>query len=161
MIRYVKGDLLASNQPVIAHGCNTHGVMGSGIAWQIRQKWPNVYEVYRLRHQVMGLELGTILPVRTVDGRTVVNCMTQNNFGRTGEQFVDYDAIERCMAAIDAQAKVWDAAEIGLPFIGAGLGGGDWNIIEKIIVRNARNWIPVVYSLDGRLPDGSLIEVRQ
>lgn len=121
--------------------------MGSGIARQIRDRYNNVYEVYRLKHQVMGLELGTILPVRTLDGRLVINCMTQENFGRTGEVFVDYGAIDRCMAAINDHAKDWNVTEIGLPKIGAGLGGGDWARIEDIIVRNARNWIPVVYIL--------------
>lgn len=146
MIRYVKGDLLASNMSVIAHGCNCHGVMGAGIARQIRERWPNVYEVYRLRHQVMGLELGTILPVRTLDGRLVVNCMTQKDLGSDG-QYVDYDAIERCMAAMDANAQAWGVAEIGMPKIGAGLGGGDWDRIEDIIVRSAKNFMPVVYTL--------------
>ena len=147
MIRYVQGDLLASNLEVIAHGCNCRGVMGSGIARQIRAKWPNVYEVYKLKHQVMGLELGTILPIRTLDGRLVVNCMTQQSFGGDGQQYMDYDAIERCIAAMDHQVRDWGAAEIGMPKIGAGLGGGDWDRIEDIIVRNAKNFIPVVYTL--------------
>jgi O-acetyl-ADP-ribose deacetylase (regulator of RNase III) len=147
MIRYVQGDLLASNLEVIAHGCNCHGVMGSGIAAQIRDKWPNVYEVYKLKHRTMGLELGTILPVRTLDGRLVINCMTQDNFGRSGDRFVSYDAVESCMAQMNAAAPSWGVAEIGMPKIGAGLGGGDWETIEEIIVRNAKTFIPVVYIL--------------
>lgn len=147
MIRYVQGDLLASNLKIIAHGCNCHGVMGSGIAAQIRSRWPNVYEVYRLKHRTMGLELGTILPVRTLDGRMVVNCMTQQDFGGDGRVYVDYGAMESCIAAMDAHARDWDATEIGLPKIGAGLAGGDWDRIEDIIVRNAKNFLPVVYTL--------------
>lgn len=147
MIRYVKGDLLKSNLKVILHGCNCQGVMGSGIAAQIRNRWPNVYEVYRLKYETMGLELGTIIPVRTLDGRMVVNCMTQDNFGRTGEQFVDYDAIDKCMASVNDSAPNWDVVEIGMPMIGAGLGGGDWAVIEDIIVRNAKNFLPIVYTL--------------
>lgn len=148
MIKYVTGDLLASNLKVIAHGCNCHGLMGSGIARQIRSKWPNVYEVYRLKYQVMGLELGTILPVRTLDGRMVVNCMTQYDCGNDGRQYVDYDAIESCIAAINNHVEAWDVTEVGFPKIGAGLAGGDWDRIEDIIVRNAKNFLPVVYTLD-------------
>lgn len=148
MIRYVKGDLLDSNMRVIAHGCNCRGVMGSGIAKQIRARYNNVYEVYRLKHSVMGLDLGSILPVRTLDGRTVVNCMTQMGYGDSGIQHVDYDAIDKCMAAINNQVESWEVTEVGMPRIGAGLGGGDWTMIESIIVRNAKNFIPVVYTID-------------
>lgn len=160
MIKYVTGDLLTSNLQVIAHGCNCHGLMGSGIAKQIRATWPNVYEVYRLKYQVMGLELGTILPVRTLDGRMVVNCMTQYDCGHDGKLYVDYDAIESCIAAINNHVEAWEVTEVGFPFIGAGLGNGQWDKIENIIVRNARNFIPVVYSLNGRFPDGSLIDSK-
>lgn len=148
MIRYVQGDLLASNLQVIAHGCNCQGVMGSGIARQIKEKYPNVYEVYKLKHQVMGLELGTILPVRTLDNRLVINCMTQSNYGRNNQVYVDYNAVESCIAAINHNVSNWEVSEVGFPKIGAGLGGGDWNKIEDIIVRNAKNFIPVVYYLD-------------
>lgn len=148
MIRYVQGDLLASNLKVIAHGCNCHGVFGAGIALQIKNKWPNVYEVYRLKYQVLGLELGTILPVRTLDDRIVVNCMTQQDFGNTARVYVDYSAVESCIAAINDHVDAWGVSEVGLPKIGAGLANGNWNRIEDIIVRNAKNFIPVVYTLE-------------
>lgn len=146
-ITYRKGDLLASNLKVIAHGCNCQGKFGSGIALQIRNTYPNVYEVYRLKYQVLGLELGTILPVRTLDDRIVVNCMTQYDYGKDGTLYIDYNAVDRCMAAINSNVEAWGVTEIGMPKIGAGLGGGDWNRIEDIIVRNAKNFIPVVYTL--------------
>lgn len=132
---------------VIAHGCNCRGVMGGGIARQIREKWPNVYETYRLQYEVMGLELGTILPVQTPDGHVIINCMTQKDFG-TDKVQVDYDAVRRCIAAMDAGVSNWGVTEIGLPMIGAGLAGGDWPTIEKIIEETAKNFIPVVYILE-------------
>lgn len=147
MIRYVTGNLLDSNMQAIAHGCNCQGVMGAGIAKQIRDRWPNVYEIYRLKHDKMGLELGSILPVRTLDDRLVINCMTQSGYGSSNQQHVDYDAIASCMAAMNDRAETWGVTEIGMPRIGAGLGGGDWERIEDIIVRSARSFIPVVYTL--------------
>ena len=147
MIRYIQGDLLASNLKVIAHGCNCRGAFGAGIARQIRITYPNVYEVYNLKHRVLGLELGSILPVRTLDGRIVVNCMTQQDCGNDGRVYLDYDALDRCMAAINDHVENWGETEVGMPKIGAGLAGGDWDRIEQIIIRNAKNFIPVVYIL--------------
>lgn len=147
MIKYVEGDLLASDIKVIAHGCNCLGAMGSGIAKQIRAKWPNVYEVYNLKYRVMGLELGTILPVQTLDNRIIVNCMTQQFCGNDGALYVDYDAIANCISAINNNVDSWEVTEVGFPKIGAGLAGGDWNIIESIIIKNAKNFLPIVYTL--------------
>jgi O-acetyl-ADP-ribose deacetylase (regulator of RNase III) len=147
MIQYVKGDLLGATQKVIAHGCNAQGVMGSGVAKSIREKWPNVYEVYNLKHRVFGLQLGDIIPVATLDGKTVVNCITQEFYGRDGKRYVDYDAIRTCMEKINNRAESWEVAEVAIPMLGAGLGGGEWDIIEDIIEKSAKNFIPVVYSL--------------
>jgi O-acetyl-ADP-ribose deacetylase (regulator of RNase III) len=145
MISYVNGDLLGATQKVLVHGCNNHGVMGSGVARQIRARWPNVYEVYALKHKVFGLELGDIIPVGTLDGKIVVNAVTQDGFGRDGHRYVDYNAIETCFRKINDRVDVWEVAEVAMPRIGAGLGGGDWSIIEKIIVSTAKNYRPVVY----------------
>jgi len=148
MIKYVTGDLLGATQKVIIHGCNAQGVMGSGVARQIRARWPNVYEVYHLKHKVFGLDLGDIIPVATLDGKIIVNCITQDGFGRSGNRYVNYDAIARCMEQLNDRISNWEVSEIAMPRIGAGLGGGDWNIIEQIILIHARNFIPVVYDFD-------------
>jgi len=148
MINYVTGDLLGAAQRVIIHGCNAQGVMGSGVARQIRQRWPNVYELYALRHRVFGLELGEIVPVGTPDGKVVVNCITQDSFGRDGNRYVDYDAIAACMERVNACAGQWGATEIAMPRIGAGLGGGDWTVIEAIITRHAKDFQAVVYDFE-------------
>jgi O-acetyl-ADP-ribose deacetylase (regulator of RNase III) len=145
MIRYIKGDLLTSDLKIIAHGCNTHGIMGSGIALQIRERWPNVYQAYRQLYQEQGLQLGTIQPVATPDSRIVVNCMTQPAFGRDGGRYADYDAIAQCVHALNQVAMDHGVSEIGLPKIGAGLGGGDWTVIEGLIERNSKNFLPIVY----------------
>lgn len=59
---------------------------------------------------------------------------TQYHYGRNhsdGVQTpVDYDAITMCMRKIN---HIFKGKHIGLPKIGAGLAGGDWNIIENII----------------------------
>lgn len=147
MIRYVQGDLLGATQKVIVHGCNNKGVMGSGVAKQIRDRWPNVYEVYALKHKVFGLDLGDIIPVATLDGHVVVNAVTQDGFGRDGRQYASYAGIERCFSIINDRVDSWEVTEVAMPRIGAGLGGGDWSVIEEIINRTAKSYTPVVYDL--------------
>jgi O-acetyl-ADP-ribose deacetylase (regulator of RNase III) len=57
--------------------------------------------------------------------------MTQEHYGRTGQKYVDYDAVQTCFQRLRRIMKEGDS--VAIPKIGAGLGGGDWKIIEKII----------------------------
>ena len=40
-----------------------------------------------------------------------------------------------------------DTLHIAMPLIGAGLGGGDWNVISEIIEEESLKFQPVVYEL--------------
>ena len=140
-ITYIKGDLLETDAPVIAHGCNCQGVMGSGVALQIKEKYPEVYNYYKGIHERRGLELGEVQFVEHLNGKTVVNAMTQKYYGRDRTTvYVDYRAIRTCMKRIanynyDAtigHRSVGDM-RIAMPKIGSDRGGGDWGIIESII----------------------------
>jgi O-acetyl-ADP-ribose deacetylase (regulator of RNase III) len=146
-MRYVKGDLLNGQHKVIVQGCNCLGAFGAGLALQIKKKYPNVYDAYSLRHRVFGLNLGEIIPVQTLDGKVIINAITQQNVGSHTRQ-VDYNAVEECFIKINNKVEDWEVDEISLPRIGAGLGGGDWNIIESIINKTATNYTPVVYDYE-------------
>jgi O-acetyl-ADP-ribose deacetylase (regulator of RNase III) len=64
----------------------------------------------------------------------VVNAYTQYNYGANHKDGVakpvDYEAITMCMRKMNVAFK---GKHIGLPKIGAGLAGGDWDRIKKII----------------------------
>jgi hypothetical protein len=64
----------------------------------------------------------------------VVNAYTQYKYGRNHKDGAtapfDYEAFTLCMRKIN---NLFGGKHIGLPKIGAGLAGGDWERIEKII----------------------------
>lgn len=134
MIEYVKGNILDTDCVLIAHGCNAQGVMGSGVAKAIRDKWPVAYEKYREEYELYGLKLGDVIWAR-IEGteqyssRWVLNCITQEYYGRDGNRYVNYGAIAKAFYEISCSMP----QTIAIPKIGAGLGGGDWNIIAEII----------------------------
>lgn len=148
MITYKKGDLLSVTEGIIAHGCNAQGVMGSGVAALVKAKYPAAFEQYVADLEMltkdeayMGMSpLGYVsfwspsdLNVSlTADSLLIANCITQNLFGRDGSKFVSYDAIHTCFVALERIAKM-TGMTINIPRIGAGLGGGDWTVIEAII----------------------------
>lgn len=131
-----KGDLiklaLAGHFDVIAHGCNCFTNMGAGIAVQIRRLFPEAWKVDA--DTVIGdkSKLGTYTKATIQRGFIifdVVNAYTQ--YGCNVKLVnVDYDAIRNVMKSIKQEYR---NKRIGLPLIGCGLAGGDWNIVSQII----------------------------
>jgi O-acetyl-ADP-ribose deacetylase (regulator of RNase III) len=64
----------------------------------------------------------------------VVNAYTQYSYGTNHPDGLanplDYDALTLCMRKINHR---FNGKRVGLPKIGAGLAGGDWNRIKQII----------------------------
>jgi O-acetyl-ADP-ribose deacetylase (regulator of RNase III) len=147
-IIYRQGNLLQAPETHICHGCNAQGVMGSGVARAIRDAYPKAYEDYRDEYERHGLGLGATIwvevPCPVVGTRTIINAITQQTFGSTGVH-VDYDAVRAVMAEINARIA---APFFAMPKIGAGLGGGDWDVIESIIEEETTRVQPVVYVFD-------------
>ena len=86
MVNYVKGNLLDSNCDYICHQVNCQGVMGSGIAKQIRERWVWVFNSYRnycCEHELKNNELlGNIWGVRLKDtDQWVINMFSQDKYG--------------------------------------------------------------------------------
>lgn len=75
--------------------------------------------------------------------KIILHCITQSSYGRSGIH-VSYEAIRDCMAEINEK---YPGERVAMPQIGAGLGGGDWERISKIISETATNFQPVVYIL--------------
>lgn len=145
-ILYRKGDALKGPEEFLAHGCNAKGVMGSGIALAIKTKYPKAYDYYKCVYDAEGLTLGVVYEY-TYPEKMILNCITQPTYGKTGVH-VSYDAIRTCMTRINYIVQDEDQIpHVAMPLIGAGLGGGDWQIISKIIEEVSVKYQPVVYML--------------
>ncbi len=135
MIKQIKGDLVKQSDQfeVIVHGCNCFCTMKSGIAPQIKSKWPEAYETDCKTTKGDKNKLGTISYTSTIP--IIVNAYTQYNYGIEKRQ-CDYDAMRLCMKEIK---KHFSGKKIGMPKIGAGLAGGNWEIILDIIKEELSN----------------------
>ena len=111
----------ANEFDIIIHGCNCFNVMGSGIAAQIKQQFPDaeMADNETLRGDAGKLGTYTI----GMSGRLVIlNAYTQYSTSKNGEDVFEYLAFERVLSKIAHRFGAW---RIGLPMIGMGLAGGD------------------------------------
>lgn len=145
-IEYIKGNLFETDIEHIVHGCNAQGVMGSGVAKIVRDDYFDAYKFYVEKYNETGLELGDVQFV-PANGKIIVNAITQNLYGKDGRRFVNYEAVANCMYTINRELQVKGVTHVAMPQIGAGLGGGNWEIISRIIEDEMTDVQPVVYIL--------------
>jgi O-acetyl-ADP-ribose deacetylase (regulator of RNase III) len=146
-MKKINGDLisLAKNGQfdVIVHGCNCFNTMGAGIAKLIKSEFPEAYKADLKTEKGSKDKLGTISIAKSGD-LTIINAYTQHNWRGRGVK-ADYEAIRRAFREIKLQ---FSGCKIGYPAIGAGLAGGDWEVISQIISEelNGEDHTLVVYS---------------
>lgn len=134
----MKGNLIELGKQghfeVIVHGCNCWCEMGAGMAKAVRESFPEAYEADRETPPGDRSKLGTCTAATVQrDGRSlhVVNAYTRFDYRKQGQEvLVDYEAVRSCMRWIKERCS---GLRIGLPKIGAGLAGGDWERISRII----------------------------
>jgi len=142
-IEYRKGDLFSTECKYIVHGCNAQGVMGSGVAKIVRDKYPEAYQEYLRMFRTEGdLVLGDVIWAES-NGKFIGNAITQEFYG-TDQRHVSYDAVAHVMWEINTITTI---KEVAMPKIGAGLANGDWNVIAAIIESELKRVKPIVYEL--------------
>jgi hypothetical protein len=134
-VNIIIGNILDVKSGVIAHQVNCKGVMGAGLALQIRKKYPEVYLEYKDCCDTGYARLGSCL-ILPVDGLSIANLFAQNGYGRTGVH-TDYMALSNCLSGLNEWAN---GCDIHIPYgIGCGLAGGDWDVVSVLIDKYAPN----------------------
>lgn len=154
-LKYKVGDLIAAAKSrevdVIAHGCNCFCTMGNGIAPLIKGAFPKAWAADLETVKGDKSKLGTF-SYGIQESVIIGNLYTQYGFwGRNkGLRDLDYNAMYDSMASFKTLIlqHFGGNVRIGLPKIGAGLAGGDWKVIEAIILSTLGSFDVTVYVLN-------------
>ena len=136
MIKFIEADITIAKFGVICQQVNCKGVMGAGLAKQIANKWPCVYNHYKyfITEKKLNNEplLGTVNFVEVKEKTFVANIFGQNDYGRDGCK-TDYKALKKGFEEVKHFGET-NSLPILIPYnIGCGLAGGDWNKVFDII----------------------------
>lgn len=153
MINIQYGNLLEQvNSGFIVHQVNCQGVMGSGIAAQIKQKYPQVYSDYLSAvynaNQNNKRTLGDIVLTQISDELSVISLFGQEFYGRSKSiVFTDYDAVYSGFSSIAQLIKNSENQHLHFPKIGCGLANGDWNVVSSIIEETNPDYVKTLWLL--------------
>jgi O-acetyl-ADP-ribose deacetylase (regulator of RNase III) len=127
--RFTKGDIFATGGvKAYAHGCNCAGAMGAGIAIEFKRRWPRMFDEYAARCGDGRFRLGDVF-VWSEGEHTIFNLGTQEHWRKKAQ----IPALTRSLAKMLDLAVHAGIERVGLPRIGAGLGGLDWARVKKVI----------------------------
>lgn len=145
-ITVVQQNLIYAKECIIGHQVNGLGIMGGGVAKDIRAAFPLVYEgyvKYVKAHPSPESLLGKNLmisqnntPVHQIQPNSgvkiIANLFGQARIGRD-KKYTDDAAIRKAMVDLAEFAKI-KGLSVALPYgIGCGLGGGNWNDTYNMI----------------------------
>lgn len=140
------GNLLETSIPIIAHVVNCHGVMGAGVARQIRGMYPDVYKDYKAycdgfaksaykKSIMLGKETFSFVDNNT---KCIFNLFAQFDFGVSKRQ-LNYAALTKSLISMIEDIKSGGpfldfGKRIAIPYkLGCGLAGGHWDIVREIL----------------------------
>lgn len=145
IITEVRGDLFDAPELAIGHGVNCVGVMGAGVAKEVRRRYPTTYSLYRLHCEAGRLKPGDIQPVWEQD-RYIINIASQRRPGPYARLEWIRRGIWESVLFLDAQS----ITSLAIPRIGCGIGGLNWETVRAGLaeLETVRGFDLVVYSLD-------------
>lgn len=142
MLNHQKGNLIDMAEEglfdVIIHGANCQNTMGSGIAKEIRARYPEAYAADCRASNFGHNSLGEFSYAKVIKWKNqqvvtpffIVNAYTQYHYLPRGVDHFSYDTFLPCLQKI---ATEFPSSRVGLPYIGMGLAGGDSKRILSII----------------------------
>lgn len=150
---------------VIIQQVNAQGVMGSGIALAIRQKWPVVWDEY---HEVFTpnpseaesrRRLGMVLHVEVGPDLWVTNIVGQQFYGRHeprgAPRYTSYDAVDEALIKV-AQFYQGTGLSLNYPLLGSDRGGAHWPVIKALINHRLAGFEHSLWLLPGTVEPGTV-----
>ncbi len=129
-IVFIKGDLFNyQGLDAICHGCNCAGAMGKGIALEFRKKYPLMFNEYKRKCNEGEFNIGDVF-VWEENNLIVFNLGTQ----KTWRTKATLPAIKTSVTKMLELANRIKISRIGVPRIGAGLGGLSWIDVKKELI---------------------------
>jgi hypothetical protein len=152
-MKHVQGNLVSAylegEVDMMLHVTNAQGVMGSGIAKEVKDRIPKAFSYYEEAYKKGKLDLGLI----TSDGKGCYNLTAQKFFGR-GFRPLNYGALSDCLQQIDTEAfhttidNCGAVPKIGIPYkMGSDRAGGDWEIVKELVEYYLSHYEVYIYKL--------------
>ena len=123
------GDLFACGAQTLVNTVNCVGVMGRGVAFEFKKRFPAMFDDYIRRCDRGAVRLGEPYLYRDISGARIVNFPTKAHW-RSPARLKD---IERGLDYFVAHAAEWGVTSVAMPPLGCGNGGLEWSEVGPLM----------------------------
>jgi O-acetyl-ADP-ribose deacetylase (regulator of RNase III) len=131
MINETSGDLLKADVDAIVNTVNCVGVMGKGIALQVKRRYPDVFAAYARECKAANVRIGHMLTVPTNElhgPAWIINFPTKTHWKAPSRLSYIADGLPDLLRVV----KELGIRSIAIPPLGAGNGGLDWSEVRPL-----------------------------
>ena len=139
--------LIAGNVDFLIHCCNAQGVMGSGIAKEIKQRIPAAFKAYKQGIDFCDNKMISSLGSTSLGGQ-VINIVGQEFYGADGKRYVNYGALAQGLT--DIISYLDEDNVVAVPYkMASDRAGGDWDIVLELLTHLVVPYVKdlVIYKL--------------
>ena len=124
-----RGNIFESETQALINPVNIEGVMGKGLAYQFKIKYPDNFEKYKQACLEKKIDIGKDLIYTEEKNKIIINFPTKRSWRENSK--IEY--IEAGLKKLEELLRQLEIKSVSLPPIGAGNGKLDWNNVKKEI----------------------------
>jgi O-acetyl-ADP-ribose deacetylase (regulator of RNase III) len=130
MLTYHRTSLLTSQAQTIVNTVNTVGVMGKGLAQELKRQHPLMFKAYKKICDERLLDIGQLWLWRG-SGQWVLNFPTKKHWRNPSKLSYIEDGLKKFVDQFEEQG----IREVAFPRLGCGNGGLDWDDVQPLMHR--------------------------
>lgn len=128
-INFKTGNIFSSDARALVNTVNCEGIMGKGLAYQFKEKFPLMEKDYKITCKRQELIPGKLHFFRE-NGKIIINFPTKNKWRETTK--IEY--IESGLRELRSELIKQEISSVAIPPLGSGNGGMDWNKVKIKII---------------------------
>jgi appr-1-p processing domain protein len=134
MIEYIEGNIFDSPAQVIVNTVNTVGVMGKGIALEFKNRYPQMFEKYKIACEKKMLTIGKLMLVSAPDHMLLLFPTKENWRYPSKLSYIEQGLKRFC--DYYAQRGI---TSVAFPKLGCGNGELNWDEVRPLMEQYLRN----------------------
>lgn len=123
------GDMFSSDAQTLVNTVNCVGIMGKGVAFEFKKRFPDMFEDYARRCERKAVKLGEPYIYEDKSGIKILNFPTKDHW-RSASRLSD---IESGLTYLAEHYEKWGIKSIAMPPLGCGNGGLEWSEVGPLI----------------------------